>query len=956
MMRTHRPYLLLILGILASFTALAQEPAIQPVPELDLSAELPIDEAVLKGQLDNGLTYLIRQNQKPENRAELWLVVNAGSIQENDDQQGLAHFVEHMAFNGTRNFEKQDLVNYLESIGMTFGPDINAFTSFDETVYNLTIPMDDEETVATAFQILEDWAHGLAFEDEEIDKERGVVVEEWRLGRGAEARIRDKQFPILFKGSRYAERLPIGKKEILEAAPYEALRSFYRDWYRPDLMAVIAIGDFDTESVRKRIHQHFSKLEAPAQPRAREIYPVPDHDGDLFAITTDPEAAMTSVGVYYRLPKAPQGTAGDYRRQVVEQIYHGIINARLGELTQEADPPFLYGVSASAGIVRSSDFYIQAAGVREGQVIRGLEALLTEAERADRFGFTETELARMKADLLRAYEQAYAERDKRESGSYASEYMRHFLEGESIPGIEMELAMVQEFLPTITLDEVNKLAEEAIQQTNRVVLLSGPEKEGQELPDEAALAAAFDNVTKREITAYVDRVRDTPLLEQEPAVSRVVDERFIEEIEVTEWRLENGIRVVLKPTDFKNDQVLLTGFSPGGHSLVPDEQYSSAVFSDSILSEGGVGDFDAIELEKAMAGKLVSVSPFIGELEEGVTASASPQDLETLFQLVYLSITAPRADPEAYQAFMTKMESFIENREARPELAFSDEVQTVTYGGHFRRRPISTQVLGEIDLETALEVFRDRFADTSDFIFLIVGSFDLDGIRPLVERYLGGLPTTDREETWRDVGADPVEGKLEVTMHRGLEPKSRVQLLLRGPAEWSRENLHDLQSLAAALRIRLREVLREDMGATYGVGVNGILVDRPKERYLFSVGFGCAPENVEEMITAVRQELLSVQETGLDETYAEKVREAQRRRREVSLKENGFWVSVLRTYYTRGMDPRLVLDHDSLVARVTPENFKATAKKYLSTKNSLQAVLFPEEGEPTEPSDSSDKE
>lgn len=941
-MRSTRPYLLLSIGILAACLASAQEPALQPEPGLELSTVLSVEDAIVKGQLDNGLTYLIRTNQKPENRAELWLVVNAGSIQEDDDQQGLAHFVEHMAFNGTRNFAKQELVNYLESIGMTFGPDINAFTSFDETVYNLTIPTDDVETVATAFQILEDWAHGLAFEGEEIDKERGVVVEEWRLGRGAEARIRDKQFPVLFEGSRYAERLPIGKVEILESAPHEALRRFYRDWYRPDLMAVIAVGDFDPESIQKLIRQHFSGLEMPEEVRPRETYPVPDHEGDLFAITTDPEAAMTSVGVYSKMPKQTRGTVGDYRDQLVEQLYHGMVNARLSELTQEADPPFLYGVSASAGIVRSRDFYIQAAGVREGQVIRGLEALLTEAERADRHGFTQTELDRLKADLLRAYEQAYVERDKRESGSLAAEYMRHFLEQEPIPGIEMELEIVREFLPTISLDELNELADKAIQQSNRVVLLSGPEKADQTLPDEQALAAAFESVAARDVAAFVDRTRDKPLLENEPTASPVVEERSIEEIGVTEWRLENGIRVVLKPTDFKNDQVLLTGFSPGGHSLVPDPHYNSAVFADTLVAEGGAGEFDAIELEKAMAGKLVSVSPFIGELEEGVSASASPQDLETLFQLIYLSLTAPRADPDAYQAFMTRMESFIENRESRPELAFSDEVQTVTYGGHLRRRPISIDVLQDIDLATALEVFQDRFADTSDFTFLIVGSFELEGVRPLVERYLGGLPSTDRQETWRDVGADPVEGKLEITMHRGLEPKSRVQLLLRGPAEWSRENLHDLQSLAAALRIRLREVLREDMGATYGVGVNGILVDRPKERYLFTIGFGCAPENVEEMITAVKKELEIVQQSGLDQSYAEKVQEAQRRRREVSLKENGFWVSVLRTYYTRGMDPRLVLDYDALLARVTPENFKATAQKYLSSDNRMQAILLPE--------------
>jgi zinc protease len=903
---------------------------------------LPLDEAVVEGRLDNGFRYFIRENLKPEARAELWLAVNAGSMQEDEDQLGLAHFVEHLAFNGTRNFEKQELVDYLESIGMQFGPDVNAFTSFDETVYILKVPTDDETTLATAFQILEDWAHGLAFDEEEIDKERGVVIEEWRLGQGAESRIRDKQFPVLFKDSRYAERLPIGEVEILESAPYEAFRRFYRDWYRPDLMALIAVGDFETEVIEGLIRDHFARLSQAQDARRREIYPVPDHREALFSIVTDPEATMTTVGVYYKLGKRPQGSAEEYRRQLVEQLYHGMLNARLDELRQQADPPFIFGFSTSAGFVRSKDVYLQVAGVREGQVERGLQALLTEAERVDRWGFTATELERAKKDLLRGFEKAHAERDKRESASFAGEYLRHFLEAEPSPGIGRELAMVQEFLPTITLDELNDLAGEWITEGNRVDLLSGPEKQEVALPSEAELAAVFTAASEAPIEAYVDRIREAPLLPNQPTPGSIAEEVFIEELGVTEWHLENGVRVVLKPTDFKNDQVLISGFSPGGHSLVSDQQYNSATFATTILGEGGLGDFNQIELEKALAGKVVSLSPSIGELEEGISGSASPQDLETLFQLLHLTFTSPRADQEAFQALMTRMQAVIDNRLSRPEAVFGDEIQLATYRGHPRRLPISKEILADVDLETAVEIYRERFADAGDFTFVLVGNFEPETLRPLVETYLGSLPTTGRQESWRDVGADPAPGEIKVTVHKGLEPKSQVRLVYRGPAEWSRENVHDIRSLAAAFRIRLREVLREDMGATYSVGVGGSISARPKQRFAFSVSFGCAPENVEEMIATVKTEIEKLLAAGLDSTYTDKVQEIQRRQRETDLKENGFWLGSLELYYTYGLDPRLILDHDALVARVTPENLKLISQRYLTSDNYTQAILYPE--------------
>ncbi|MDX1644928.1 MAG: pitrilysin family protein, partial [Thermoanaerobaculia bacterium] len=571
-----------------------EQPAWQQRPE----APLPVDPHLTVGRLDNGLTYYIRVNREPAERAELWLIVDAGSVQEDDDQQGLAHFVEHMAFNGTKNFPRLELVDYLESTGMRFGPDINAYTSFDETVYMLKVPTDEPGLLETGLEILREWAQSVTFEEEEVDKERGVVIEEWRLGLGPEARIRDQQFPVLFAGSKYAERLPIGKREILESAPTEALKRFYHDWYRPNLMAIVAVGDFERDRVERLIVSNFSGLENPPDERPRELYPVPDHDETLFAIATDPEAPSTLLWIYYKLPRRSEDSALDYRRSLVEGLYFDMLNARLEEVARGADPPFLVAASeASNRFVRSKEVYYQVAAVREDEVERGLEALLTEVERADRHGFTATELERAKAERQRIMERIYEERDHIDSGTYAAEYSRVFRFGEPTPGIAVELDMVRSFLPTISLEELNGLVADWISEKNRVVLLAAPDRYEETLPSEEELLAAFEATEGAEIDPYEDEVSDEPLLAELPTGGRVLIERRIPAIDAVDWRLTNGVRVVVKPTDFRADQVLLVGFSPGGHSLVPDEEYVSALLATTVLEEGGLGNFDVVALE-----------------------------------------------------------------------------------------------------------------------------------------------------------------------------------------------------------------------------------------------------------------------------------------------------------------------------------------------------------------------
>ena len=920
---------------LPAFLASAQQPE-------HLQRKLPVDPKATVGTLDNGLRYYIRENRKPEKRAELRLVVNAGSVLEEDDQRGLAHFVEHMAFNGTKHFAKQELVDYLESIGMSFGPDINAYTSFDETVYMLQVPTDSAEILETAFLILEDWAHNVTFDSVEVEKERGVVIEEWRLRRGAGARLRDKQFPILFKGSRYAERLPIGQKEILESAPREALVRFYRDWYRPDLLAVIAVGDFDAERIEKLIRRHFEALTPQGAVRPRPAYPVPDHQETLFAIASDVEATGSNVSVYYKLDPEPEGTEGDYRRLLLEGLYNAMLNNRLRERLQSPEPPFLYGFSSKFSLIRTKDAYVLGAAVRDNGVETGLEALLTEARRVRLYGFTPGELMREKAEMLRGIEQAYKERDKTESDRYAAEYTRNFLTGEPIPGIEYEFMLYNKYLPGIALEEAHGLATRWIRDVNRVILVSLPEKEGVRVPTEADLLAVFDRVEEKQILPYAEAVPDQPLVPRKPRGSDVTAERQIEALGLTEWTLGNGVKVVLKPTDFKNDEVLCTAFSPGGHSLVPDSLYVSAVSAAAIIKEGGVGAFDKIALQKKLAGKLVSVSPWIGELQEGMSANASPEDLETLFQLVYLYFTAPRKDSTAFLSYRNRIKGFIANRHASPEAAFQDTIQVTMSNYHFRARPWSEALLEEMNLEHAFRIYQDRFADASDFTFFFVGNFDPDSLRPLVQTYLGGLPSLGRKETWRDVGKRAPTGVVKKVVRKGLEPKSRVSLIFTGPFEWSQKNRHVLRSLAEVLQIKLREVLREDLGGTYGVGVWPSMSHFPSGEYSLTISFGCAPERVEELLASVFQQIDSLKTYGTTEKYVAKVREQQLRSYETNLKRNGFWLNNLRSYYFHGEDVHRILAYPEVVEAFTLEELQRAAQRYLDTEHYAQFVLYPE--------------
>jgi zinc protease len=925
----------------AAVSASKQAPATGSA-SADTARALPIDPKVITGRLPNGLRYYIRQNARPEKRAELRLAVNAGSVLEGDDQRGLAHFVEHMAFNGTRRFEKQELVNFIERIGMRFGAHLNAYTSFDETVYMLRVPTDKPAVVDTAFQILEDWASAVAFDSTEVEKERGVVIEEWRAGLGAEERIRQKHFPVLFKGSRYAERLPIGDRRTLETFNHSALKRFYTDWYRSDLMAVVAVGDFDPIAIEAQIRRRFSSLRRTAGAPQRGSFPVPDHDSTYVVVATDREETQSGVTVIYKQAVRGQRTVGAYRRGLVESLYNSMLNDRFGEIVQKPDAPFIGAGSSQGRFIRSKDAYVLGAAVKDGGMSRGLEAVLTEAERVDRHGFTATELDRAKQNLLRGYEQAYAEREKSESDDYADEYVRNFLEDEPIPGIAIEYELAKRFMPGIQLAEVNRLAREWISDRNRVVLASAPEKEDVRVATEAELRTALDRIRGREVAAYADSVGAGALVASPPTAGRVVSERADTALGTREWTLSNGVRVILKPTDFKADEILLSGFSPGGTSLVPDSAYWRVAFASQLVELGGVGNFDAIALQKKLAGKAAGANPYIATEYEGISGRASPKDIETLFQLVYLHFTAPRRDSSAVLAFKQNAKAMLAHRSSDPEAAFADTLSAVLSQHHPRVRPITPELVERLDLDRSLALYRDRFADAGDFTFVIVGTFRPDSLRPLVEQYLGGLPATGRREAWRDIGVRPPTTVVTRDVRRGIEPKSQSRIVFTGDFEYTPENRLALRALGDVLEIKLRERLREALGGTYGADVYARPSRIPRAEYGLTVAFGSAPQRVDELTAAVFAEIDSLKARGPSAEDLAKVKEIYVRQHETDLKQNGWWLGQLGAYAQSGESTALLLSYPRRVAALTPEIVRDAARRWLDKGRYVKVTLLPE--------------
>jgi zinc protease len=850
--------------------------------------------------------------------------------------------MEHMSFNGTKNFPKNELVNYLQKTGVRFGADLNAYTSFDETVYQLPIPSDDPIIVKNGLQIMRDWAQDATLDPIEINKERGVVLEEKRLGKGAQQRMQDKYLPMLFNNSRYSNRLPIGTEEVLKNATPQTIKDFYKDWYRPNLQALIVVGDIDVNEMEQMIKAKFSDLKNPVNPKARTKYSIALTGKNQFITVTDKEFPVTVAQILIKHQEQPLITKTDLRNSIVRSLYNQMLGARFSELSKQANPPFLQAGSNISGFLAGLDAATTFLAAKPGEFEKGLKTTFTEVERVKRFGFTATELARAKASFLNAQESAFKEKDKTSSDSFVQEYVQLFLKGTVSPGIAFEYNFYKQALPTITLTDVNAIAKKYITDTNRDVIVMAPEKDKDKLPTEATVNEWINSVLKDNITPYIDQVSDQPLLAKKPIAGKVVTENKIVELGMTELVLSNGVKVILKPTDYKNDEITFYGFSPGGTSLYADKDYQSAANAASVVSRGGVGEFNSIQLPKYLTGKSVFVSPIITERNEGLSGSTTPKDLETALQLTYLYFTAPRKDPEIFKGIISQQKGSLANRESDPNSVYSDSLAAILGNYNVRRTGPSVEKLNQINLDRAYEIYKERFADASDFTFTFVGSFNVATIKPLLELYLGSLPATKRKEKAIDLGIRVPAGIINKTVYKGQEPKATVNLFFSGDYTYNQNNNNQLAALGEVLNIKLLERLREDEGGVYGVSANVSSSKFPVNRYNFSISFGCAPENVEKLIASTLDEINKVKTNGAQAVDIQKFVAEETRTTQTELKSNQFWLGNIVNAYQNGEDPKEVLTYVNSLKMITPESLKEASNIYLSGKNYIRLVLLPE--------------
>lgn len=930
------------LGLLLMATALLLSSAWS---QINVDQPMPVDPKVKIGRLPNGLTYYIRHNGLPEKRVELRLVVNAGSVLEDDDQLGLAHFMEHMNFNGTTHFPKNELVSYLQSIGVQFGADLNAYTGFDETVYILPVPTDKPGLVDKGLLILEDWAHNATLDPTEIEKERGVVIEEWRLSRGADERMMKQTLPVQYRGSKYADRLPIGTKGSLDHFSPDALRRFYKDWYRPDLQAVIVVGDIDVNDMEQKIKQIFGGIPAAVSPRKREIFDIPDHKEILSVVAKDKETAFPSVEILYKKDLQPQVTIGDYCRYMNTRLFTGMLNNRFREITLKPNPPFV-GAGAFYGnsLARTKDAYQLGANTSDTGMARSLYTLLTEDKRVLQFGFTPGEFDLQKKQMQSSYDRIFSEREKEESYKYVDEYVNNFLINEPMPGIEWEYDFVKQYLASVKLDDVNKLAAKWITKDNMVVTLNAPDKEGVKIPSDDEVKKVMSDVEVAKIEPYKNKLLATSLMDDsklKPA--KIVSTKSDDNLQTTVLKLSNGATVILKPTNFKNDEILFRAFSKGGSSLVKDADYYSAGNAAAIVSQSGVGNFTAIDLGNMLKGKNTNLSTAINPLSEGLNGNTTPKESETLFQLIYLYFTSPRKDKDAFESYLTRQKQLYANVGANPQIYFSSEFQKVMTQNHFRGGGLpKPEDFDKINLDRSLQIYKERFANAGDFTFFFIGSFDEDSIKPLIQKYIGSLPGNPTKENFKDLGIRPPSGTVEKVFNKGSEPQSIVNIVFTEPAVYSEKDNYLLQSLADVMNIKLIEQLREEKSGVYGVSASGRMSKYPYSYSNFSISFPCAPENADTLSKAALDELKKIIQNGVTPEDLEKIKEQQKRKLEVDVKQNQYWMTNLTEAYYLGNDPDGILNRQKQIDEVTSKMIQDAAKKYINLNHYIRGVLKPD--------------
>jgi len=924
-----------------SMLMLATLPALVFAQNKPKESLLPLDPAVRTGKLANGFTYYIRHNEEPKHRVLMYLVNKVGSVLEDEDQRGLAHFMEHMSFNGTTHFPHNELVDYLQKAGVRFGADINAYTSFDETVYQLPLPSDKPVILHQGIQIMHDWAQSATLDPEEIDKERGVVLEEKRLGKGAGERMQRVYWPVLLNNSRYAVRIPIGLDKVLDNFKRPVIARFYHDWYRPDLQALIVVGDINADSLEKVVRTKFSDLKNPVHERVRTKYIVPLTGRNQFIAVTDKEMTSTVAEVIIKHKQPPLRTTVNYRKSIIQNLFNQMLGERYAEIARKANPPF---VSCEAGISSffgGLDSYNVSMEGKCSDLEKGFKAVWRETERVKRFGFTATELERAKAAYLNGLDVQLQEKGKTNSEHFVKEYQEYFLKNIASPGIVAEAKLTRADMPTITLSVVNELIKEYITNGNRDILVMAPDKDKSGLPNEAKVNSWIKSVGQENLQPYKDEVSNQSLLAVEPVPGRITSEQKDKDLNMMTLTLSNGVKVILKPTDFKNNEISFSAFAPGGTSLYSDADYQSVANAAGIISANGVGNYNPDQLDKYLEGKHFSVKPYISDRYQGINGASTTKDLETALQMVYAYFTEPRKDTGIFKGIIDKSKAGLANRGNDPSSVFSDTVSAVMGNYNLRRTGPSLKKLEEINLDRAYEIFKERFADAANFTFIFVGSIDTEKIKPLLQKYLGALPAKYTHETAKDLHIHIPSGKIIKNVYKGSEPKSTVLLVYSGTFDYNEANKIKLDALKETLEIRLLERLREDESGVYSPGVYDFLVKYPEERFSFVIQFACAPQNVDKLIASTLDEINKLRKIGPLQENIDKWRSEEKATTETLLKTNNFWLGYIVGQLQNNEDFHQVNNNDALIDNVTASALKDVAVKYLSGENYIQLVLKP---------------
>ena len=910
-----------------------------------LNDTIPFNSNVKFGKLSNGLTYYIKNNNKPEKKIELRLVLNVGSILEDDNQLGLAHFMEHMNFNGSKHFPKNELVSYLQTIGVKFGADLNAYTSFDETVYILPLPSDKEEIVEKGFTVLEDWAGGALLSDEEINKERGVVLEELRSGKGSQERMRNKYFPELLNGSKYASRLPIGNEELLKSFNPDLLRKFYKDWYRPDLMALVVVGDIDPNEAESKILAHFNNLKNPNTEKPRPLtISIPARQKETALSISDKEGEQTQLQIInYIKPSKQEILWVDYKSNLIKQLFGEMFNNRLSELTQKANPPFLFAFSGFQNFVRGYDAFTSSAILGKGDIKPAINTLIVETERIKKFGFTINELERAKKSTLTNYLNQSNERTKTNSNIVLGEFIRHFLNKEPMPGIQTEFEFVKQVLPDIKIEDINILSKDLEAGQKKFVLVTGPEKRDIEIPNNNALLALVDQSINSDIKPYNEKVIAATLLDKLPNGGKIVSEIKDVDLGTVQLKLNNGVIVTIKPTDFKNDEIRLSAARLGGSSLYDLKDKYSAAFASNIATEMGVKDLSPNDLQKFLSGKTVRLNPNISETSEGFNGISSKKDFETMLQLIYLYSTMPRKDDELFKSFISKQKSLMTGVFQNPSYLFMDTLSKVQTQNNPRAIGLTKpEEFDNINEDRAFEIFKEKFSNADGMNYYIVGSIDINEIKPLIAAYLGSLPSNKAEHNFKDLGVRPPKGEVKFIYKKGKEKKAQAVLNFVGETSFDADENIQLQAANEVLQIKMIEKLREEMGGVYGASVTGGIFKIPYGKFNINFNIPCGPENVDKLIAATIELIKTLKSEGPSEIDLAKVKEAWKKKYEEDVKTNAYWSNFLLTSFMYDTDPKRILSYEKRIDDLNINMVKKVANKYFDINNYITGILLPE--------------